>query len=55
MTVETMALLQNRLGFEAAGIWSRDVLGQDLTRQSAFGNITKIKIYREDLATNKQE
>ena len=27
VTVETLALLQNRLGFEAAGLWSRDVLG----------------------------
>ena len=25
--VETLALLQNRLGFEAAHLWSRDVLG----------------------------
>ncbi len=27
VTVETLALLQNRLGFEAADLWSRDVLG----------------------------
>jgi predicted nucleic acid-binding protein len=27
VTVETLALMQNRLGFEAADIWSRDVLG----------------------------
>ena len=27
VTVETLALLQNRLGFEAADIWSRDILG----------------------------
>ena len=27
VTVETGALLQNRLGFEAADIWYRDVLG----------------------------
>lgn len=27
ITVETAALLQNRLGFEAADIWYRDVLG----------------------------
>ena len=27
VTVETLALLQNRLGFEAANLWSRDVLG----------------------------
>jgi predicted nucleic acid-binding protein len=27
VVVETLALLQNRLGFEAADIWSRDVLG----------------------------
>ena len=26
VTVETLALLQNRIGFEAAGLWSRDVL-----------------------------
>ena len=26
VTVETLALLQNRLGFEAADLWSRDVL-----------------------------
>ena len=25
--VETLALLQNRLGFEAADLWARDVLG----------------------------
>ncbi|MBW2195436.1 MAG: type II toxin-antitoxin system VapC family toxin, partial [Deltaproteobacteria bacterium] len=25
--LETMALLQNRLGFEAASLWCRDVLG----------------------------
>jgi predicted nucleic acid-binding protein len=27
VTVETLALLQNRLGFEAADLWYRDVLG----------------------------
>ncbi len=27
VTVETLALLQSRLGFEAADLWSRDVLG----------------------------
>ena len=27
VNVETLALLQNRLGFEAADLWSRDVLG----------------------------
>jgi len=27
VTIETLALLQNRLGFEAADLWSRDVLG----------------------------
>ena len=27
VTVETLALLQNRLGFEAADLWSRNVLG----------------------------
>jgi len=27
VTVETLALLQNRLGFEAADLWARDVLG----------------------------
>ena len=27
VVVETLALLQNRLGFEAADLWSRDVLG----------------------------
>ncbi|MBW2428717.1 MAG: type II toxin-antitoxin system VapC family toxin [Deltaproteobacteria bacterium] len=27
VTIETLALLQNRLGFEAADIWSRDILG----------------------------
>ena len=27
VTVETLALLQNRLGFEAADLWFRDVLG----------------------------
>ena len=27
VTIETMALLQNRLGFEAADLWARDVLG----------------------------
>ena len=27
ITVETVALLQNRLGFEAADLWYRDVLG----------------------------
>ena len=27
ITVETVALLQNRLGFEAANLWYRDVLG----------------------------
>ncbi len=27
VTVETLALLQNRLGFEAADLWSRDILG----------------------------
>jgi predicted nucleic acid-binding protein len=27
ITVETAALLQNRLGFEAANLWYRDVLG----------------------------
>ncbi len=26
ITVETLALMQNRLGFEAADLWSRDVL-----------------------------
>ena len=26
VTVETLALLQNRIGFEAAGLWSRDIL-----------------------------
>ena len=27
IVVETLALLQNRLGFEAADLWARDVLG----------------------------
>ena len=27
VTVETLALLQNKLGFEAADLWSRNVLG----------------------------
>jgi predicted nucleic acid-binding protein len=27
VAVETLALMQNRLGFEAADLWSRDVLG----------------------------
>ena len=27
VTVETLALLQNRLGFEAADLWTRDILG----------------------------
>jgi len=27
VTVETLALLQNRLGFEAADLWARDILG----------------------------
>lgn len=43
ITVETVALLQNRLGFEAADLWYRDVLGvvdvlwvEDRTHQMAY-------------------